>query len=257
MLLLSPLEQFQILSLVTIEVFGFDFSITNALLVNILVLLCFSGTIYFFSSNKNCLDKSSFFFIPNPWQVIFESIYEVVSQLVFDLVSTGSEKYFPFITVIFSFILFNNLIGLVPYSFTITSHLIITFTLSFAIFIGLNIICYQRHSIHMFSLFLPANTTFFLALLLVPIEFVSYIAKPISLGVRLFINLMAGHSLLKVIVGFAWSMLLLDGLQAFSFLIPLFILTLLMGLELGVALIQTYVFITLTCIYLNESEVLH
>jgi F-type H+-transporting ATPase subunit a len=257
MLLLSPLEQFQILSLVTLKIFGFDFSITNALLVNILAFLCFSGTIYLFSSNKNCLDKSSFFFIPNPWQVVFESIYEVVSQLVFDLVSTGSEKYFPFITVIFSFILFNNLIGLVPYSFTITSHLIITFTLSFAIFIGLNIICYQRHSIHMFSLFLPANTTFFLALLLVPIEFVSYIAKPISLGVRLFINLMAGHSLLKVIVGFAWSMLLLDGLQAFSFLIPLFILTLLMGLELGVALIQTYVFITLTCIYLNESEVLH
>jgi len=217
MLLLSPLEQFQILSLVTLKIFGFDFSITNALLVNILAFLCFSGTIYLFSSNKNCLDKSSFFFIPNPWQVVFESIYEVVSQLVFDLVSTGSEKYFPFITVIFSFILFNNLIGLVPYSFTITSHLIITFTLSFAIFIGLNIICYQRHSIHMFSLFLPANTTFFLALLLVPIEFVSYIAKPISLGVRLFINLMAGHSLLKVIVGFAWSMLLLDGLQAFSF----------------------------------------
>ena len=257
MLLLSPLEQFQILSLITIEIFGFDFSITNALLVNILALICFSATIYIFSSNKNCFDKSSFFFIPNPWQVVFESIYEIVSQLVFDLISTGNEKYFPFITVIFSFILFNNLIGLIPYSFTITSHLIITFTLSFAIFIGLNIICYQRHSVHMFSLFLPANTTFFLALLLVPIEFVSYIAKPISLGVRLFINLMAGHSLLKVIVGFAWSMLLLEGFQAFSFLIPLLILTLLMGLELGVALIQTYVFITLTCIYLNESEVLH
>lgn len=105
--------------------------------------------------------------------------------------------------------------------------------------------------------FFSSNTTFFLALLRVPIEFVSYIAKPISLGVRLFINLMAGHSLLKVIVGFAWSMLMLEGLQAFSFLVPLFILTLLMGLELGVALIQTYVFITLTCIYLNESEVLH
>lgn len=257
MLILSPLEQFQILSLTTIELFGLDFSITNALLINILALLCFSGTLYFFSSNKNCFNQPSFYFIPNPWQIIFESVYEVVSQLVFDLISTGSEKYFPFITVIFSFILFNNLIGLVPYSFTITSHLIITFTLSFSIFIGLNIICYQRHKLHMFSLFLPANTTFFLALLLVPIEFVSYIAKPISLGVRLFINLMAGHSLLKVIVGFAWSMLLLEGLQAFSFLVPLFILTLLMGLELGVALIQTYVFVTLTCIYLNESEVLH
>lgn len=257
MLLLSPLEQFQILSIITIEIFGFDFSITNALLVNALAFICFSGTVYFFSSKKNCLEKFSFFFIPNPWQVAFEFIYEIVSQLVFDLVNTGSEKYFPFITVVFSFILLNNLIGLIPYSFTITSHLIITFTLSFAIFIGLNIVCYQRHHIYMFSLFLPANTTFFLALLLVPIEFVSYIAKPISLGVRLFINLMAGHSLLKVIVGFAWSMLLLDGFQALSFLIPLFILTLLMGLELGVALIQTYVFVTLTCIYLNESEILH
>lgn len=256
-IMLSPLEQFQILALVPIKIFGFDFSITNALLINILALLLFSGTLYFFSSNKNCLNKSSFFFIPNPWQVVFESIYEIVSQLVFDLVSKRSDSYFPFITIIFSFILFNNLIGLVPYSFTITSHLIITFTLSFSIFIGLNIICYQRHNIHMFSLFLPANTTFFLALLLVPIEFVSYIAKPISLGVRLFINLMAGHSLLKVIVGFAWSMMLLEGLQSLSFLIPLLVLTLLMGLELGVALIQTYVFVTLTCIYLNESEVLH
>ena len=257
MLIFSPLEQFQILSLVTIKILGFDFSITNALLVNILALLCFSGTIYFFSSNQNCFNTSSFFFIPNPWQIIFESMYEMVSQLVYDLVSTGSEKYFPFLTVIFCFILFNNLIGLVPYSFTITSHLIITFTLSFSIFIGLNIICFQRHGLHMFSLFLPPNTTFFLALLLVPIEFASYISKPISLGVRLFINLMAGHSLLKVIIGFAWSMSLLEGMSSLSFLIPLLILTLLMGLELGVALIQTYVFITLTCIYLNESEVLH
>ena len=257
MLLLSPLEQFDILSLVTIKLLGFDFSITNALLVNLIALFCFSSTLYLFSSHDNYLNQSSFFFIPNPWQVIFESIYEVVSQLVFDLISTGSEKYLPFMTVIFSFILFNNLIGLVPYSFTITSHLIITFTLSFSIFIGLNIICYQKHGLHIFSLFLPAGTTFFLALILVPIEFVSYISKPISLGVRLFINLMAGHSLLKVIVGFAWSMMLLDGLASFSFLIPLFILTLLMGLELGVALIQTYVFTTLTCIYLNEAEVLH
>ena len=257
MLIFSPLEQFQILSLITIKLFGFDFSITNALLINILAFLCFSGTVYGFSSNDNCFNTSSFFFIPNPWQIIFESVYEVVSQLISDLISTGSEKYFPFLSIIFCFILFSNLIGLVPYSFTITSHLIITFALSFGIFIGLNIICFQRHGLHMFSLFLPANTTFFLALVLVPIEFVSFIAKPISLGVRLFINLMAGHSLLKVIVGFAWSMSLMEGISALSFLIPLIILTLLMGLELGVALIQTYVFITLTCIYLNEAIVLH
>ena len=114
MLLLSPLEQFQILSLITIKIFGFDFSITNAILVNILSLLCFSGTIYCFSSKNYSLNESSFFFVPNPWQIIFESIYEIVSQLLFDLVSINNEKYLPFITIIFSFILFNNLIGLIP-----------------------------------------------------------------------------------------------------------------------------------------------
>ena len=110
----------------------------------------------------------------------------------------------------------------------------------------------------MLSLFIPSNTSFLLALLLVPIEFVSYIFKPISLGVRLFANLMAGHTLLKVIVGFAWGMLLLDDLLlSLTHLLPLLILILLMGLELGVAMIQAYVFTILTCIYLNEGINLH
>jgi len=258
MLILSPLEQFQIISLFSIKLTDkLDFSITNAFLISFITLICFSSIIYFSSSNKNSFNKPSFFFVPNPWQIIVESIYEILSQLIFDLISSRSERYFPFISVLATYILFHNLIGLIPYSFTTTSHLIITFTLSFSVFIGINIICFKKHNIHMFSLFLPANTTFFLALLLVPIEFVSYISKPISLGVRLFINLMAGHSLLKVIVGFSWSMVLLENIQTLGFIIPLFILVLLMGLELGVALIQTYVFITLTCIYLNEGEILH
>ena len=105
-----------------------------------------------------------------------------------------------------------------------------------------------------FSLFLPANTTFFLALLLVPIEFISYIAKPISLGVRLFINLMAGHSLLKVIVGFSWGMLLLENFTSIGLILPMLILVLLFSLELGVALIQTYVFIILTCIFIQDGS---
>ena len=109
----------------------------------------------------------------------------------------------------------------------------------------------------MLSLFIPSNTSFGLALLLVPIEFVSYIFKPISLGVRLFANLMAGHTLLKVIVGFAWSMLLLENFLSFFHLVPLLILVILMGLELGVAIIQAYVFTILTCIYLNDAINLH
>jgi len=159
--------------------------------------------------------------------------------------------------LLFLYILLVNLIGLVPYSFTVTSHLIITFTLSFSIFIGINIICINIYKSEMLSLFIPSNTSFGLALLLVPIEFVSYIFKPISLGVRLFANLMAGHTLLKVIVGFAWSMLLLENFLSFFHLVPLLILVILMGLELGVAIIQAYVFTILTCIYLNDSINLH
>jgi ATP synthase subunit 6 len=202
-------------------------------------------------------NSNSFFVIPNGWQHIIEKLYALVTQLLSDIITTGSERYFPFVSVLFMFILSNNLIGLVPYSFTVTSHITLTFFLSFSIFVAMNIIGFQRHGVELFSLFLPANTTFFLALLLVPIELISYIAKPISLGVRLFINLMAGHSLLKVIVGFSWNMLLVENLKAVVFILPLLILVLLMGLELGVALIQAYVFITLTAIYLNDSESLH
>lgn len=132
-----------------------------------------------------------------------ELTLEIVAQLISDVISINNEKYFPFVSILFNFILFSNLIGLLPYSFTATSHFIVTFTLSFSVFIGINIITFKKYKIKFFSLFLPANTTFFLALLLIPIEFISYIAKPISLGIRLFINLMAGHSLLKVIIGFS------------------------------------------------------
>jgi ATP synthase subunit 6 len=188
---------------------------------------------------------------------LIEKLYALVSQILSDIITTGSEKYFPFMAVLFMFILSNNLIGMVPYSFTITSHITLTFFLSFSIFVALNVIGFERHGMEYFSLFLPANTGFFLALVLVPIELISYIAKPISLGVRLFINLMAGHSLLKVIVGFSWNMLLVENLKAIAFIFPLLVLVVLTGLELAVALIQAYVFITLTAIYLNDSEALH
>jgi ATP synthase subunit 6 len=198
-----------------------------------------------------------FFLVPSSWQVVIETVYSIVAQLLFDNLNKEGEKYFPFVSVIFTFVLFNNLIGLVPYSFTITSHLIVTFSLSMAIFIGVNIICFKIHRIHMLSLFIPANTSFGLALLLVPIEFISYIFKPISLGVRLFANLMAGHTLLKVIVGFSWSMLLIEDLLSVVHVVPLLILVVLMGLELAVAFIQAYVFTILTCIYLNDGVNMH
>lgn len=249
-MLLTPLEQFQIISLFSVKLFCLDFSLTNMLFINLIVLFIISVSVNFSTSNDTF---SSFFLIPNNWQLLLESIYDVVAQLVFDNLNEEGEKYFPFIAVIFTFILFNNLIGLIPYSFTVTSHLIVTFILSFSIFIGVITICASNHGSQMFSIFLPANTSFFLALLLVPIELISYVFKPISLGVRLFANLMAGHTLLKVIVGFSWSMLMLDNFMFIMHLLPLLVLVILMGLELGVAVIQAYVFTVLMCIYLNES----
>ena len=252
-MLYTPLEQFQVISLLPFKLFCLDFSFTNLLLINLLIYFC-----YKFLALSLTYKDNTFSLIPNSWQVCVESIYEIASQLLFDSINTEGEKYFPFVSVLFCFILLANLIGLVPYSFTITSHLIITFSLSLTIFIAINIIGIQLYKSKIFSLFLPSNTSFGLALLLVPIEFVSYMFKPISLGVRLFANLMAGHTLLKVIVGFSWSMLLLnDLLLSLSHIVPLLILVLLMGLELGVALIQAYVFTILTCIYLNDNINLH
>ena len=252
-MLLTPLEQFQIISLFPIKFFSLDFSFTNMLFINLIVLFLLSSIISFLSSHPDFLNKRSFYFIPSTWQTFFEMVYETVSQLVYDNLNSDGEKYLPFISTLFSFILFNNLIGLIPYSFTVTSHLIVTFTLSLSIFIGVILIGIKKHKVQMLSVFLPANTSFFLALLLVPIELISYIFKPISLGVRLFANLMAGHTLLKVIVGFAWGLLMLENVLSFLHLVPLLILVLLMGLELGVAMIQAYVFTVLTCIYLNDS----
>jgi len=165
-----------------------------------------------------------------------------------------AAKFFPLVFTIFLFITSLNLVGLVPYSFTLTSHLIITFSLSLSVFLGINIIACRKYGIKIFSLFLPAGTSVVLALLLVPIEIISYVFKPISLSIRLFANMMAGHTLLKVIAGFATSMLSAGGfLLILLHYVPLLILIPLFALELGVALIQAFVFSILVCIYINDA----
>ena len=252
-MLIAPLEQFQILSLFPLKLFYLDFSITNFTIINGLAIFIVLNFFYFNGSKNNHLQENSFYFSPNSWQKLIELVVELPSRLVSDIILTDNEKYFPVILTLFMFILFGNLIGLAPYTFTTTSHLFVTFTLSFSVFIGLNVITFKKYQVKIFSLFLPANTPFALALLLVPIEFVSYIIKPISLGARLFINLMAGHTLLKVIIGFSWSILLLEHLSSISLIIPMITLIVLFGLELGVALIQTYVFVVLTCIYIQDA----
>lgn len=249
----SPLDQFKIVPLFSFSFFGFDFSVTNFMIVGLLNLIVINGLVYA-STEKS---TNSLFVIPSGWQLIIEKIYSFIGGLISDIITTGSERYFPLMTFIFMFILTNNLIGLVPYSFTITSHMTVTFLISFSIFIGVNIIGFEKHGLNLFSLFLPSNTSIFLALFLIPIELFSYITKPISLGIRLFVNLMAGHSLLKMIAWFSWNILLIENVKAVAFILPILILVLIMGLELVVAFLQAYVFITLTAIYLNDVEALH
>jgi len=204
-----------------------------------------------FSSNKQI------FFFPRYWQFLIENIYTTLLSMLIDNVGEKGQKFFPFIFVLFSFVTISNLIGLIPYSFTITSHLIITVGLSILVFIGVNIICFREHGIHMLVLFMPSGTSLALAFVLVPIEIISYVFKPLSLSVRLFANMMAGHTLLKVIAGFAWNMMTLGGVLFIAHFIPLILLVILFGLELGVGLIQAYVFTLLTCIYLNDAVNLH
>lgn len=168
-----------------------------------------------------------------------------------------SQFFFPLVFSIFLLLLSLNLIGLIPYSFTLTSHLIVTLSLSLSIFIGINIICVKKHGINFFSLFLPSGTSVVLAFLLVPIELLSYIFKPISLSIRLFANMMAGHTLLKVIAGFAFALMSKVGFLFFLHYIPILILIPLFALEFAVALIQSFVFSILICIYINDVLNLH
>lgn len=250
----SPLEQFQVLPIFSVYLNFVDFSLTNETVI--LVLILFFSLVLFTSLVKE--QESSYFIVPNRWQSVIEIIYKLILSLVTDNIKDKkNQHFFPLVFSIFFLLLSINLIGLIPYSFTLTSHLIVTLTLSLSIFIGINIICVRLHGINFFSLFLPAGTSVVLAFLLVPIELISYIFKPISLSIRLFANMMAGHTLLKVIAGFAFTLMGNVGVLFLLHYIPLLILIPLFGLELGVALIQSFVFSILICIYLNDAINLH
>jgi ATP synthase subunit 6 len=253
----APLEQFRILGLLPISLFNIDISVTNFLLNTIFIFSVFA-LIPGFSQKQGTYD-SCYYHIPRVgYQSIIELINKIAIQIIYSNLNKKGEKFYPYISTIFFLILTCNLIGLIPYNVTITSHILVTFFLSFSLFFSVNSIGFDKHSFKMFSLIIPANSNLTLAVILVPIDFISYLAKPISLGVRLFINMMAGHTLLKVILGFSWSLLLMNTLLCnILHLIPLCLLVVLLGLELGVALIQAYVFSVLTCIYLNDSINLH
>lgn len=249
MLLYSPLEQFEITRLITIKLGELDISFTNSsyfsiITVSTIILLILLGT-----HNRSI--------IPNNWQTVSEYLYEFTLTLIEGNVGPEGKKYFPLIFSLFTFILVANLIGMIPYSFTVTSHIIITFGLSLSIFTGVTIIGFAKHKIHFFSILLPSGTPTALAFFLVIIELISYIARAFSLAIRLFANLMAGHSLLKILAGFSWSMLSIGGIFYLFSLVPLIVVFAVTGLEIGIAMLQAYVFTILVSLYLNDSINLH
>ena len=246
----TPLEQFSIVSIIPIRLGNIYLSFTNSSLylffaTGLVVLLFYLVT------------QNGGFLVPSRWQSLVEMIYEFVVSLVDEQIGTKGRKFFPLIFTTFVFLLFTNLIGMIPYSFTATSHMVVTFGLSLSLFIGVTIVGFQIHGLHFFSFLLPKGAPLILAPLLVVLELVSYCFRAVSLGVRLFANMMAGHTLLKVIAGFAWTMMMTGGILGLAHWIPLIILIVLIGLELGVPIIQAYVFTILTCIYLNDGINLH
>lgn len=252
-LIFSPLDQFEILPILSLNLGFADFTITN---VNVILALIFFflTSLYFLMIN---IRYFTFSIQLNNWPIIFNIVYNLIKDLIINNIGPKGSRFFPLVFCIFMYIVCLNLIGLIPYSYTITSHLIVTFALALFIFIGINIITARYHGFEMFSLFLPSGTSLALAFLLVPIELISYIFKPVSLSIRLFANMMAGHTLLKVIAGFAYTMMGLSGVIFFVHYVPLLILIPLFLLELGVSLIQAFVFSVLICIYLNDAINLH
>jgi len=252
----SPLDQFEIFPLLPMKMGDFFFSFTNSSLFMLLTLGLVLLMILLVTK------KGGGKLVPNAWQSVVELIYDFVLNLVNEQIGGPSanvkQKFFPCILVTFTFLLFCNLQGMIPFSFTVTSHFLITLALSFSLFIGITIVGFQRHGLHFFSIFLPAGVPLPLAPFLVLLELISYCFRALSLGIRLFANMMAGHSLVKILSGFAWTMLFMNNIFYFiGDLGPLFIVLALTGLELGVAILQAYVFTILICIYLNDAINLH
>nr|UWI54097.1 ATPase subunit 6 [Erigeron annuus] len=252
----SPLEQFSIIPLIPMKIGNLYFSFTNSSLFMLLTLSLVLLLIHFVTK------KGGGNLVPNAWQSLVELIYDFVLNLVNEQIGGLSgnvkQKFFPCILVTFTFLLFCNLQGMIPYSFTVTSHFLITLGLSFSLFIGITIVGFQRNGLHFLSFLLPAGVPLPLAPFLVLLELISYCFRALSLGIRLFANMMAGHSLVKILSGFAWTMLCMNDILYFiGDLGPLFIVLALTGLELGVAILQAYVFTILICIYLNDAINLH
>ena len=240
----NPMHQFEVYRIgPEIKLGSVDISFTNASLFMVIsslaILLVFN-----LGSKKNSL-------LPSKIQLLAELSYTFVSKMISDTAGSKAKPYFAFIFSLFMFILFCNIFGMIPYSFTVTSHIIVTFMLAAVVFIGVTIIGFMKHGIKYLELFVPKGVPIVLLPLIIIIEIISYLSRPVSLSVRLFANMMAGHTMMKVFGGFVISLGVLGGWLPLGFSVAL------TGLEILVAFLQAYVFAILTCIYLNDALNLH
>lgn len=238
----SPVEQFKLKSLVPFELGGVDLSFTTSSLWMTVTVAAVTAFL--------TLSMRGGRLVPGRWQSMAEMSYEFIANMIRENVGAEGRKYFPFIFTLFMFILVGNLVGMIPFAYTFTSQIIVTFVMAATIFVGVTVIGLIRHGLHFFSLFVPSGTPLILAPLLIPIEIISYFVRPVSLSVRLFANMMAGHTMMKVFGGFT----VLLGVLGVA---PIILLVALTGFEIMVAVLQAYVFTVLTCLYLNDAIHLH
>ena len=240
----NPMHQFNVYRIgPEIKLGTLDISFTNASLFMALSSLTII-ILFFLGIKKKTI-------IPNKIQLLTELSYTFVSKMISDTAGSKAKPYFGLIFSLFMFVLFCNMLGMIPYSFTVTSHIIVTFVLAAFIFIGVTIIGFLKHGLGYLKLFVPSGVPIFLLPLIIVIEIISYLSRPVSLSVRLFANMMAGHTMMKVFGGFVVSLGIMGGWLPLGFSVAL------TGLEILVAFLQAYVFAILTCIYLNDALNLH
>lgn len=240
----SPLAQFEVLPLKELTLAGYDVSITNATLA----MAAAAGLICFFLA-AGIRGRA---LVPTRWQSMVELSYLFVADQVKDTVGAAGKKYFPLVFTIFMFVLFGNLLGMIPYSFTFTSHIVVTFAMALAIFLFVTLVAIFKHGpLKFIGFFLPEGTPWWMAPLMFFIEIFAYLARPVSLSVRLAANMLAGHTMLKVIAGFVVSLGLIGGWAPFSLLVVL------TGFEFFIAFLQAYIFTILTCVYISDAVHLH
>ena len=241
----GPIEQFEIKPIVPFEIGGLDLSFTNSSAYMALTVVAAAGFLLLGTRRASL--------VPGRWQSSAELVYEFVAKTLRDNAGADGMRFFPLVFSLFMFILVANLVGMFPYAFTVTSHLIVTFALAMTVFATVTLYGLFRHGAGFLRLFVPDGVPLVLTPIIVPIEVISYLSRPVSHSVRLFAVMLAGHITLKVFAGFVVSMSGLGALGMVGALLPFAMTVALTALELLMAVIQAYVFTMLTCMYLNDA----